>query len=499
MKKFWRGNLFFGALAVMLKVKDRLISMSLNGVMMQYFEWYVPEDGKFWQQTALEAQHLAQMGITAVWLPPAFKGQAGIHDVGYGVYDVYDLGEFDQKGTVRTKYGTKTEYLAAIKALQQAGIQVYTDIVLNHMMGADATEQVLAVEDASNNRLQRVSGDETIEAWTVFTFPGRQNKYSDFKWNHNYFDGVDWDQRTHKSAIYNFEGNSWETDVDHANNNYDYLMGADLNFSNQVVIDQLNKWGQWYIDTCHMDGFRIDAVKHISSTFYKNWLWNMRMHNHQNFFAVGEYWSGELDDLRRYVTATAGCMSLFDVPLHLNFFKACNQSGTFDMAHLLDGTLVQDNPTKAVTFVENHDTQPGQALQTVVADWFKPLAYGVILLRPQGYPCIFYGDYYGDAEHQLPCKKELLERLCQVRRDKVYGFQHDDFDHFDVVGWTLEGDAEHPGSGVAVLLSDGPGGEKNMYIGLNHIGQTFYDCLGNCQSGFGLWQELQPRQCVRQS
>ena len=169
------------------------------------------------------------------------------------------------------------------------------------------------------------------------------------------------------------------------------------------------------------------------------------------------------------------------------------------MAHLLDGTLVQDNPTKAVTFVENHDTQPGQALQTVVADWFKPLAYGVILLRPQGYPCIFYGDYYGDAEHQLPCKKELLERLCQVRRDKVYGFQHDYFDHFDVVGWTLEGDAEHPGSGVAVLLSDGPGGEKNMYIGLNHIGQTFYDCLGNCQSWFGLWQELQPRQCVRQS
>ena len=158
MKKFWRGNLFFGALAVMLKVKDRLISMSLNGVMMQYFEWYVPEDGKFWQQTALEAQHLAQMGITAVWLPPAFKGQAGIHDVGYGVYDVYDLGEFDQKGTVRTKYGTKTEYLAAIKALQQAGIQVYTDIVLNHMMGADATEQVLAVEDASNNNYDYLMG-----------------------------------------------------------------------------------------------------------------------------------------------------------------------------------------------------------------------------------------------------------------------------------------------------------------------------------------------------
>lgn len=453
--------------------------MSLNGVMMQYFEWYVPEDGTFWTKAAKEARKLADVGITAVWLPPAFKCQSGIHDVGYGVYDIYDLGEFDQKGTIRTKYGTKEEYLAAIRAFQDAGIHVYTDIVLNHMMGADATEEVTVVEDDPNNRLKQVSGEHAIEAWTVFTFPGRNNKYSDFKWNHVYFDGVDWDQRAKKSAIYNFRGNSWETDVDHTKTNYDYLMGADLNFSNQTVINHLIEWGQWYYDTCHMDGFRIDAAKHISSTFYKNWLWDMRMNNKKNFFAVGEYWSGDLDDLRRYMSATQGCMCLFDVPLHLNFYKACNQAGYFDMAHLLDSTLVQDNPTKAVTFVENHDTQPGQALQTVVKDWFKPLAYGVILLRPQGYPCVFYGDYYGNNDHNLPCQKKVIDIMCKVRKEKVYGYQHDYFDHFDIIGWTLEGDLEHPGSGVAVILSDGPGGVKTMYIGISHIGQTFYDCLGN--------------------
>ena len=65
-------------------------------------------------------------------MPPAFKGIGGIHDVGYGVYDIYDLGEFDQKGTIRTKYGTKDEYLDAIEALHQYGLQVYGDIVLNH-------------------------------------------------------------------------------------------------------------------------------------------------------------------------------------------------------------------------------------------------------------------------------------------------------------------------------------------------------------------------------
>ena len=53
--------------------------MSLNGVMMQYFEWYVPEDGTFWTKAAKEARKLADVGITAVWLPPAFKCQSGIH------------------------------------------------------------------------------------------------------------------------------------------------------------------------------------------------------------------------------------------------------------------------------------------------------------------------------------------------------------------------------------------------------------------------------------
>jgi alpha-amylase len=91
-------------------------------------------------------------GITCVWLPPAYKGQGGIHDVGYGVYDMYDLGEFDQKGTGRTKYGTKEEYLSCVKALQKIRLGVIADIVFNHRMGADEKETVMAVEDNPSNR-----------------------------------------------------------------------------------------------------------------------------------------------------------------------------------------------------------------------------------------------------------------------------------------------------------------------------------------------------------
>ena len=43
----------------------------------------------------------------------------------------------------------------------------------------------------------------------------------------------------------------------------------------------------------------------------------------------------------------------------------------------------------------NHDTQPYQALEAPIEPFFKPLAYALILLRFDGYPCIFYGDLYG--------------------------------------------------------------------------------------------------------
>ena len=116
----------------------------LNGVMMQYFHWYVPNDGSLWNQVHTLAKELADAGFTALWLPPAYKGMGGGYDVGYAVYDMYDLGEFDQRGTIRTKYGTREDYLQAIQSLHNNGLQVYADGVLNHRMGGDQTEVVKA-------------------------------------------------------------------------------------------------------------------------------------------------------------------------------------------------------------------------------------------------------------------------------------------------------------------------------------------------------------------
>ncbi|MEL6250255.1 MAG: alpha-amylase, partial [Cyanobacteria bacterium J06627_15] len=74
--------------------------VNINGTMMQYFHWYIDSDGTLWDTVSKQAQDLTAAGFTALWLPPAYKGMSGGWDVGYGVYDMYDLGEFDQKGSV---------------------------------------------------------------------------------------------------------------------------------------------------------------------------------------------------------------------------------------------------------------------------------------------------------------------------------------------------------------------------------------------------------------
>lgn len=426
----------------------------INGTMLQGFSWNLPADGQHWRRLAKMASRLVSEGITSVWMPPAYKGSAGIQDVGYGVYDLWDLGEFDQKGSVSTKYGTRREYAAAIVTLQQAGLDVLGDIVLNHKMGADEPELIDARPVARDNRLYDMGPLEPITAWTNFTFPGRDGELDDFTWDASCFKGVDYDAETGRSGIWLFDGKSWDSDVSQEMGNFDYLMGVDVDLHNERVYEQLVKWGVWYVETTGVDGFRLDAIKHMSRQFYLRWLSDVRAAAGRELFCVGEYWSWSANELLYYL-GNEQTMSLFDVPLHFAFYQASVDREHIDFAHMLDGAFVSADPVHAVTFVENHDTQPNQALESTVQPWFKPVAYAVILLREAGYPCVFFADLFGLPNDAIPAVAEL-PLLMEIRRRFAYGVQHDYFDEADLVGWTREGDEDIESNGVAVVLNNRP-------------------------------------------
>jgi alpha-amylase len=447
-----------------------------NGVMMQYFHWYTPCDGSLWKQVAEKASELAKVGITSLWLPPAYKGTAGGMDVGYGVYDLFDLGEFDQKGSVRTKYGTRDEYVQAIKVAHQAGLRIYADVVFNHKMGADLAEEVEATPFDMDDRNAPIGDYQKIQAWTHFTFPGRAGKYSTMEWHWWHFDAIDHNAYNEgESAVYLLKGKSFDENVDLEKGNFDYLMGCDLDMENPEVVGELKYWGEWCLDTTGVDGFRFDAVKHVSAKFFQEWLEHLRHYAQRDLFAVGEYWSYELEALNNFIETTEGKVNLFDAPLHYNFHEASQAGDSYDLRQIFDNTLVQQQPTLAVTLVDNHDSQPLQSLESIVEAWFKPLAYALILLREAGYPCIFHGDYYGahyqdtgkdgeEYEIWMDNHQWLIDKFLAARQTYAYGEQCDYFDHPNTIGWTRLGDEEHPG-GLAVLLSNGESGSKWMAIG----------------------------------
>ncbi|KAG0008248.1 hypothetical protein BGZ80_003656 [Entomortierella chlamydospora] len=445
-----------------------------NITMFQFFEWYSPADKQHWVRLKEQASLLSSLGLSAIWIPPPMKGISEF-DVGYAPYDLWDFGEFDQKGTIPTKYGTKDELKAAIEECHKHGVKVYLDAVLNHKAGGDEIEVFKAIPVAEDDRNKELGEAYDIEAYTKFLFKGRNKKYSDFQWHFHHFTGTDWDAREKKKAIFKIvgENKSFAEDVDSENGNFDYLMCNDVDYNHPDVVAETEKWAEW-----------IDALKHTSAGFIAHLLNHVRKNtDRKDFFAVGEYWKDDVGDLESHVENNGG-IHLFDVPLHFNFARASKEGNSFDMRTIFDGTFVKTSPESAVTFIDNHDTQPYQSLESFVEPWFKPLAAALICLRFDGYPCLFYGDFYGiepkcadEPETGLPGRKEMFSRVLLARKEFAYGSQNDYFDHVSCVGWVRYGDEHHP-KGLAVVMSNSEAGSKTMDVGKDKAGQVWVDMMG---------------------
>ncbi|PRY95822.1 alpha-amylase [Marinilabilia salmonicolor] len=131
----------------MLMLSGNLTMQAQNDVMLQAFYWDVPVDaetnnGFWWDNLYNKASEFKEIGITGIWIPSPAKGNWGIYDMGYGIFDHYDLGNYNQKGTVETRFGSRQELESMIAAMHdtnngQPKVEVYADIILNHMYSSE--------------------------------------------------------------------------------------------------------------------------------------------------------------------------------------------------------------------------------------------------------------------------------------------------------------------------------------------------------------------------
>ncbi len=466
--------------------------------LLQAFHWYTPEGGGHWADLAAKAADLAAMGLTDLWLPPAYKGAAGGCSVGYDAYDLFDLGAYDQKGSIATRYGDRDALGAACTALRGAGLRVLHDVVFNHRLGADETEPVRVRRVNPDNRTEIEDQAFDARAWTRFTFPGRAGAHSAFIWDASCFAGVDHLDDPAEDGLFRlvnaYGDGEWNAEVDGEHGNYDYLMGADVEFRNPAVYEELKYWGRWLAEQVPVDGFRLDAAKHIPAWFFRDWVGHLRETVDPDLFVVAEYWHPDPGALRHYVEEVDRQLHVFDVGLQLQFHTAARAGGDYDLRQILDGALVAGMPGHAVTFVENHDTQPLQALEAPVDPWFKPLAYALILLREQGVPCVFWADLFGarysdTGEDGAPHDIEMpalgcLPALLSARQRFAHGPQTDLFDDPHCIAVVRHGTETAPGC-VAVMTNRDETA-REVDLGPGRGGAVFRDWLGHRQDAVTL-------------
>ncbi|GAA5031401.1 alpha-amylase [Marivirga lumbricoides] len=328
-----------------------------GGVMMQAFYWDVPAGGNWYNTVKSKLASWDAAGISAIWLPPVSKAMNGPYSMGYDPSDYFDLGEYNQNGSVETRFGSKAELISLINTAHNYDIQVYADIVLNHNSGG---------QSESN------------------PFTGTST-YTDFNPASGKF---------YRSA----------SDF-HPNNIVGYDEGVfggfpDLSHSVPYVQDWL--WnrsdgvGKYYKNVIGFDGWRFDYVKGFGGWVVREW------NNNVGGFSVGEYWDGNAQKLQDWVNSTNRTSSAFDFACYYKMEEAFDGN---DLTKLNGDMLWKRDAQKAVTFVANHDTDE-------IYDKMHAYAY---IFTHEGYPTLFYKDY----EEWLD--KNKLNNLIWIHRNLATG------------------------------------------------------------------------------
>ncbi len=365
-----------------------------TGVMMQTFYWDVEPRHEWWNLINAKVEGWANAGIDRLWLPVATKGQSGGYSMGYDPSDYFDFGEFNQHGTVATRFGTRDELVTLIANAHANDLEVIADIVINHNSGGGLE-------------------------WNPYR---NKNTYTLF-------------DETHGNASGMFNRN-YENFYPNSTSDYDegslFYAEQNLDHNQEYVKNWLwksdNSVAKYYQDVMGFDGWRFDYVQGFDPWVIKEWM------DEVGGFAVGENWDGNANNLRKWV-ADAG-IPAFDFSAFYKMEEAFDRHD--DLTYLGKDMLRKTHPEMAVTFVANHDSEKDSNADNRIATENKMKAYAYILTH-DGYPTIFYSDYENAAF------QDELKKLIQLHNTLATGDVEILYNDNDEYVMRRKGTATNPG------------------------------------------------------
>jgi len=358
-----------------------------------------------WSTITNNLADVADAGYDAIQVPPAqfsriYKYERQNDEYTYDLplgYQPIDFTNFD------SEFGTEAEYQAMVDEAHNQGLDVIADAVMNHLAAGD------------NAFDRQVSMDDIPRFSTRDLHPECQIDYSDP----------------------NSVENCW-------------LVGLrDLDQDSSYVRGELYNYLQKYAEL-GVDGVRFDAAKHMSESFFSNYA--NQWADEFGFYKVGEVLEGSVSMNQQY--ADTG-MSVTDYALFYTMKEdAFTSGGDFNV---LDGAgLVNQDPTRAMTFVSNHDSAPPE---------YERLAYAYILTY-EGYPRVYnhrIGINDGDISNLLWIRGNILGGSAVTR-------------HVDTDLYVYERD------GTGLIAINKSGGSRSQWVPTSWTDQALDEFTGNASA-----------------
>ncbi|MCP4870913.1 MAG: hypothetical protein GY898_19590 [Proteobacteria bacterium] len=239
--------------------------------------------------------YLHELGFKTLWLSPIFAMRTDKHGP-WGAYHGYWVTD---PYAIEPRFGTEADLRELADELHARDMKLVLDFVANHV----GPEAPLLTEQPD--------------------------------WFHHKDDIGDWDDPV-QAETHDVHG---LPDLDQSNEAvYQWLLGAA---------------GKWI--GVGVDGFRLDAVRHVSTDFWARFNDDVRLAAGEDFLLIGELFDGRPGEVAR-VWREGRFGQMFDFPLHYAVTDViCKDAHPGHLGAMLSLDRLYEDPAQLATFADNHD------------------------------------------------------------------------------------------------------------------------------------------------
>jgi glycosidase len=402
---------------------------------VDYDSWF--RNGGGWQGGTIHGLrsklgYLKRLGITALWVSPIFRQVAfepSYH--GYGIQNFLD---------VDPHFGTRAEFRDFVQAAHEQGIYIILDIVAHHTgnVFTYAADRYMTHDPATgrwyndarwDGRPYNVQGFNDRDGHPTLPCNGKPPGSLERAWP----DGAIWPCEFQRPDLFLRKGHivNWDYYPEYAEGDMFDLKTLDIwarregqYFQASTAMACLGLVYCFWIAYADIDGFRIDAAKHMGTEALRAFCDAIREFaqsiGKEHFLLVGEV-GGSREYAWEVVEKTGldAALGIEDVPGKLErMVTGCGDPA--DYFSLFRNWELEEQAghrwyrNQVVTLVDDHDqVRKGSAKYRFCADaHFRDLSFNVMAakLTTMGIPCLYYGSEQGFDSGGRPSGSDIVLR-----------------------------------------------------------------------------------------